>query len=50
MYTVTFGIRSRSIQTEDRYTAVVIADALSAKGWLAIRVTDPDGDEVPWKV
>ncbi len=50
MFTLTFGIGSRkTVTADDLHTAVILADALSAKGWLAVQVTTQDGDTVPWR-
>jgi hypothetical protein len=50
MITITFGLTgAHTVTTDSLNTAVMIADALKAKGWLRILVTDPDGNFVPWR-
>lgn len=50
MFTIQFGVgKSHTTKTDDLYSAVMIADALVAKGWLRVLVTGPDGNFVPWR-
>lgn len=50
MFTIQFGLADpHSTTTDDLYSAIMIADALVAKGWLRVLVTGPDGNFVPWR-
>lgn len=50
MFTITFGIGSpQSVTADNLYAAIMVADALTAKGWLGVKVTDTDGHPLPWR-
>jgi hypothetical protein len=48
MFTIKFGHAGHTAQSSSLTAAVSIAQALNAQGWLAIVVTDPNGDRVNW--
>ncbi len=49
-FTLTFGTGDpKTVPLDDLYTAVLLADALTAKGWLGVKITNADGALVPWR-